>query len=84
MGEIQKMADDLGDLSKFAKREATVAFAGQDLSTLREYMEGIAGSWNGSDEKFSFEGEVFHEDDAGSATEIVEKIDELQEMLNNF
>ena len=66
------------------KSELFIAFAGQDLGTLKSYFEGIISSWNGEDSWFMHEGERFHEDSVGQAQEIIEKIDELQEILNNF
>lgn len=66
------------------KREAFVAFTGMDLGALKSYLLSITGSWNGEDTWFLHEGERFHEDDVSCATEIIEKIDELQALLNDF
>lgn len=66
------------------KREMFTAFAGQDLGTVKTYLQGIISSWNGEDSWFMHEGERFHEDTVGCAEEIIEKIDELQVMLDDF
>ena len=65
-------------------KEMMMAFAGMDLGTVKRYMESVRGSWNGEDAKFLHEGEVYHEDHVGIAEDIIEKIDELQELLNEF
>ena len=54
------------------------------LDKLREEYETLAGDWNGEDPSFQSGGEIYHEEDAGIASEIVEKIDELKELLANF
>lgn len=71
-------------MEKLNNREAQVAFLGVDLSAMKKYLEALRSSWNGEDAQFSHEGQLFHEDDVSNAEEIIEKIDELQEMLNNF
>lgn len=66
------------------KKEMVVGFAGQDLATLRTYFDNLRSSWNGEDSKFIHEGEIYHEDHVDAANDIIEKIDELQECLNEF
>ena len=66
------------------KSEVSLAFSGLDLQTTKKYLEEILSSWNGEDAWFSHDGEKFHEDDVHCAEEIIEKIDELQELFNEF
>ena len=54
------------------------------LDKLREEYEEISGGWNGEDEQFTSGGNIYHEEDAHIAKDIVEKIDELKELLANF
>lgn len=49
---------------------------GRALIKIREYAEEVAGRWNGEDVK--------GEDKAHCATDIVEKIDELMELLKEL
>jgi hypothetical protein len=58
------------------------AFAGMDLAAIKRYMESLRGAWNGEDTWYIFEGERYHEDTVGCAEEIIEKCDELQNLLN--
>lgn len=69
---------------KPTQKEMFFAFAGQDLNGIKRYMENLRGSWNGEDSKFMHEGEIYHEDHVSAAEEIIEKIDQLQELLNEF
>ncbi len=66
------------------EKEAFTAYAGFNLQQLRSAFETISGSWNGSDEQFLADGEPYHEEHATAATEIVEAVDALQAMLNEF
>lgn len=75
--------DDV-EMSKKDGQQMLRAFAGFDLTKIREEMEGIAGGWNGEDSQFIHEGELYHEDDATQALDIVEAIDALQDLLDNF
>ena len=40
--------------------------------------EGIAGSWNGQDDTFEYEGEVYSAEQADSAQDILRKVEELK------
>jgi len=51
------------------------------LNKAREDLNHFIGSWNGEDTKFIHEGAIYHEDDVNCATEALEKIEELQELL---
>lgn len=72
------------EMTKQMGREMVRAFIGSDLKTIREEMEGVQGAWNGEDSQFMHEGELYHEDDASAAGDIIEKIDALQEELNEW
>lgn len=66
------------------EKETFTAYAGMDLKTIKQAFETIAGSWNGSDEQYLADGEPYHEDHAHAAQEIIEAVDALQTMLNDF
>lgn len=80
----ENIYEAIGRPDLIPKSEALLAFSGLDLQTVKKFLEGIRGSWNGEDAWFSHEGERFHEDHVGAAEEIIEKIDELQELYDNF
>lgn len=44
-------------------------------------MNALSSSWNGEDDKFMHEGDIYHEDDATKAEEVVKKCEELLELL---
>ncbi len=71
-------------MEEVPKKELLVAYAGQDLYHLKNEFEKIQGSWNGEDSQFTCEGELYHEDHATAAGDIVEKIDELLAELDAF
>ncbi len=56
----------------------------EQLEAIRKEFEEIAGSWNGEDDKFISGGHVYTEEDAGMANEIIEKVDELKKLINEF
>ena len=66
------------------KQEVGVALMSLDLSTLRNQMSEISGGWNGSDDKFQAGGEVYTEEDAHLANDIVGKCNELEELLHQW
>lgn len=51
------------------------------ITSLMKRAEEVQGGWNGEDSKYIFEGEIYHEDDAGIAGDIAEKCKELLELL---
>lgn len=55
-----------------------------ELASLRVRAENLAGSWNGDNSTFIHEGEIMSEEDATNATDVVEKVDELLELLEEF
>jgi hypothetical protein len=59
-------------------------YEGWNLQMLKKHFQSIQASWNGEDGKFIHEGEIYTEDHVNAAEEIVETIDSLQDMLNNF
>jgi len=67
---------------ELTKNEATLGFAGLDLAHLRKWAYDISSSWNGEDDKFMHDGSIYSEDVASGASDVVEKIDELQELLD--
>lgn len=54
------------------------------LSEIKREAEGLSSAWNGKDDKFMHEGSLYHEDDATHAQEIVDKCEELEELLEVF
>lgn len=57
------------------------------MEQLKKDMERIAGDWNGEDERYISGGDVYTEEHAHIATEIldhIEKIEVLQEALTEL
>ena len=54
------------------------------LKDLKEHFETIAGDWDGVETRFTSGGEIYTEEQAQQASEIVEKIVELEELIKNF
>lgn len=58
-----------------------------DLTAFVQAQEEIAGSWNGEDETYVYGGEIFHEDDAQTASHLIELaqplLDELKALIAN-
>jgi hypothetical protein len=59
------------------KEEMFLAYAEMDLKGIKKWAEEIAGEWNG-DEAGS------QEERAGQANEIIEKVDELIELIGGM
>jgi hypothetical protein len=59
------------------KEEMFLGFANLDLKGIKSWAENISGSWNGDESGIS-------EDRAGQANEIIEKVDELVELLQGM
>lgn len=55
-----------------------------ELKKLKEHFEGIAGSWNGEDNKFIHEGEFYSEEQAQEALEISEACEDLINKIMAF
>ena len=52
------------------------------LSYIKEEAEKIASHWNGSDESFvGGDGEVYSDDDAETALELLTKIEEIEMLV---
>ena len=51
------------------------------LEALRDDMLEISSGWNGKDEKYTVNGELYTEEDADHAVGIVEKCNELLKLL---
>ena len=51
------------------------------IEELMHYMGIISSGWNGKDEKYTVNGEVYTEEDADHAVGIVEKCNELLKLL---
>lgn len=43
----------------------------------KQEAENLVGSWNGEDEKFIHEGEIFSESDVNVEQDVIKKCDEL-------
>jgi len=55
------------------------------LSWLKKEAEGISGHWNGSDAQYiDHDGETRTEDDASAATELLEKIEEIEALIDEL
>ena len=59
------------------KNEMILGFAGQDLNQLKKYAEEISGQWNLDESGIS-------EDKAHCAEDVIQKIDELQVLLDEL
>lgn len=70
------------DLKKFSEPMNMGEWA--NVKDIGEEMGKISGSWNGKDDTFTCGGEIYHEEDAHIADEIVGKCRELMELLEYF
>jgi hypothetical protein len=59
------------------EEEMFLGFANLDLKGIRKWAENIAGQWNGDNPGRA-------EDRAGQANEIIEKVDELIQLINGM
>lgn len=67
---------------KSIKLKSSMSIRDLTLKQIREDTESFIGSWNGEDDKFIHDGEIYHEADVHLGEEILEKLDELEELLN--
>lgn len=54
------------------------------LDWVQERAEAIASSWNGKDSKYTVEGDIYTEDDAHLAAELLEKLAEVRVLLKEL
>jgi hypothetical protein len=54
------------------------------LDYIEKEAEGIAASWNGSDERFMYEGDNMTDEDAQRAIVLLEKIKEVRESIKSL
>lgn len=54
------------------------------LDYLRKEAQGIQAAWNGSDEKFIYDGDVFTEEGVNKAIELEQKLEEVQWLVNEL
>lgn len=54
------------------------------LEYLKKEAEGIAGSWNGKDRSFIYEGDVYPAEQADTALELLIKIEEVEELVKEL
>lgn len=54
------------------------------IENIRKQFSSIVSAWNGKDATFYFEGEQYTEDDADVAGDIVDKCDELKQVLEEY
>jgi len=47
-----------------------------ELNKAIKILEGIAGAWNGKDETFFYDGDIYHEDQAHMASDALEILKE--------
>lgn len=55
-----------------------------EIEKVKKEMQEIVGGWNGKDERFQVGGIAYHEDHVSTAEEIVEKCEELLELIKEF
>lgn len=51
------------------------------LDWIKKEAEGIAGSWNGQDDTFTYEGDIYPAEQAENAKELLEKLEEVEELM---
>lgn len=66
------------------KNEMFCGLTSLDLLSLRKHAEEIASGWNGKDDTFMVGGELYSEEAATCAGEVMEKIDELLPLLEEL
>lgn len=54
------------------------------LEVIRKEVEPIASDWNGEDDRYISNGLEYTEEDAHIAMEILEKLDELEELIKSL
>mgnify|MGYP001579337612 CR=1 FL=1 len=54
------------------------------LKDLKEHFKTIVGDWDGEETRFTSGGDMYTEEQAHQANEIVEKINELEELIKSF
>lgn len=54
------------------------------IDYLKKEAEGIIGSWNGSDEKWTHEGDFMTEEDVNLADDLLDKIKEVEELASEL
>ena len=67
-----------------SKKEMQAGFMSIDLQKLRKDAEEIAGGWNGEDERFQVGGTIYAEDDAHLALQLIETINKLEGLLEEW
>lgn len=67
-----------------SKNEMFCGLTSLDLLSLRKHAEEIASGWNGEDGQYIVGGEIYTEEAATCAGEVVEKIDELLPLLEEL
>lgn len=51
------------------------------LEWLKKEAEGIAGSWNGKDKTFIYDGDLYPAEQADNARDLLEKLKEVEELI---
>jgi hypothetical protein len=54
------------------------------LDFIKREAEGIASSWNGEDARFSYEGDVYTEDDAHAAMELLKHLEKVEKFIKEL
>ena len=54
------------------------------LDWLRKEAEGIVSSWNGSDDTFMYDGDLYPAEQADTARELLEKLNEVDELIKEL
>lgn len=59
----------------------TLANKIMNLEQIKERAENLMSSWSGEETTFMHEGDIYNEEDVSTCEEIVQKVNELQELL---
>jgi hypothetical protein len=54
------------------------------LDWLEKEALGISGSWNGKDDTFMYDGDLYPAEQADTAKELLEKIDEVRDLIKTL
>lgn len=54
------------------------------IEYLKKAAEGICGAWNGSDSRFTYEGEIYTDEAVGAAKELIQKLAEIEELIEEL
>ena len=76
--------ETIKETTKAMTKAMVAGFMILDLQKLKSDAEEIAGSWNGEDDKFIADGDIYTEDDAHIAIDIMETCERLEGLLDEW